>query len=74
MARAKYKFVLYKDKKGEFRWRLSAGNGQVIADSGEGYTRKANCQRMVGKFVTAFGSNDFRITDETKKNGPAVQA
>ncbi len=35
-------FVLYKDKKGEFRWRLRHEHGDVIADSGEGYTSKAN--------------------------------
>jgi uncharacterized protein len=31
------KFELYKDNKGEFRWRLLAANGQVIATGGEGY-------------------------------------
>ena len=31
------KFELYKDAKGEFRWRLVASNGQAIASSGEGY-------------------------------------
>jgi uncharacterized protein YegP (UPF0339 family) len=35
-------FELYKDKAGEFRWRLVHQNGQIIADSGEGYTTKAN--------------------------------
>jgi uncharacterized protein YegP (UPF0339 family) len=34
------KFELYKDTKGEFRWRLMAGNGQTIAIGGEGYTTK----------------------------------
>jgi hypothetical protein len=31
------KFELYKDAKGEFRWRLVASNGQTIATGGEGY-------------------------------------
>ena len=34
-------FELYKDKSGEYRWRLQAANNEVIADSGEGYTTKA---------------------------------
>jgi len=34
------KFELYKDAKGEFRWRLVASNGQTIASSGEGYKSK----------------------------------
>ena len=35
------KFLVYKDKSGEFRWKLVHTNGQVIADSGEGYKAKA---------------------------------
>jgi uncharacterized protein YegP (UPF0339 family) len=34
------KFILYKDNKGEFRWRLRHENGNIIADSGEGYVNK----------------------------------
>jgi uncharacterized protein YegP (UPF0339 family) len=30
-------YVYYKDAKGEWRWRLVAANGRIIADSGEGY-------------------------------------
>lgn len=33
------KFELYKDARGEFRWRLVAPNGQTIATS-EGYKSK----------------------------------
>jgi len=36
------KFEVYKDKIGEFRWRLTHTNGHVIANSGEGYTTKVN--------------------------------
>ena len=35
------KFELYKDKAGEFRFRLKAGNGEIILAS-EGYKRKAS--------------------------------
>lgn len=35
-------FELYKDKAGEFRFRLKAKNGQNILAS-EGYTQKSNC-------------------------------
>ena len=34
------KFEVYKDSRGEFRFRLKANNGQVIA-TGEGYKTKA---------------------------------
>ena len=36
------KFEVYKDKAGEFRFRLKATNGQIIA-VGEGYKAKAGC-------------------------------
>ena len=36
------KFEVYRDKAGEFRFRLKATNGQIVA-VGEGYTAKAGC-------------------------------
>lgn len=36
------KFEIYTDKSGEFRFRLKATNGQVIA-TGEGYKTHKNC-------------------------------
>lgn len=38
------KFVIYRDQKYEFRWRFKADNGQIVADSAEGYTSKENCK------------------------------
>lgn len=34
------KFEVYEDKAGEFRFRLKAGNGEVVA-SGQGYASRA---------------------------------
>jgi uncharacterized protein YegP (UPF0339 family) len=34
------KFEIYKDKSREFRWRLIHTNGNIIADSGQGYKNK----------------------------------
>ena len=36
------KFEVYKDNKGEYRFRLKATNGQIIA-TGEGYVAKTSC-------------------------------
>ena len=36
------KFEVYTDKAGEFRFRLKARNGEIIA-TGEGYKTKASC-------------------------------
>ena len=40
------KFEMYVDKKGEFRFRLKATNGQVIAVS-EGYVAKKSCENGI---------------------------
>ena len=40
------KFEMYKDKAGEYRFRLKARNGEVIAVS-EGYTSKAGCENGI---------------------------
>lgn len=39
-------FEIYNDKAGEFRFRLKAGNGQVVL-SGEGYTSKAGAKNGI---------------------------
>ena len=38
------KFHIYKDSLGQFRWRLAAANNRIIADSGESYFNKADCE------------------------------
>ena len=40
------KFEIYVDKAGEFRFRLKARNGEIIAVS-EGYVTKANCEKGI---------------------------
>ncbi|MBQ2184072.1 MAG: DUF1508 domain-containing protein [Lachnospiraceae bacterium] len=40
------KFEVYKDKKGEFRFRLKAKNGQIIA-TGEGYSKLDGCLKGI---------------------------
>ena len=40
------KFEIYADKAGEFRFRLKARNGEIIAVS-EGYVNKPNCENGV---------------------------
>lgn len=40
------KFEMYKDKAGEYRFRLKARNGEIIATS-EGYTSKSGCENGI---------------------------
>ena len=43
-AGSKARFELYRDRADEWRWRLVHHNGNIIADSGEGYGRKAGAR------------------------------
>jgi len=77
------KFECYKDKAGEFRFRLKAGNGNTILSS-EGYKSKSGCtngiesvrknsqdpDRFVKK-VTDSGKFRFNLT---AKNAQAIGA
>ncbi|MEF8790051.1 MAG: HVO_2922 family protein, partial [Haloarculaceae archaeon] len=40
-------FEVYRDSAGEWRWRLVASNGNIIADSGEGYSSKQGAERGI---------------------------
>ena len=51
------KFEMYEDKAGEFRFRLKARNGEIIATS-EGYKTKANCENGI---------------ESVKKNAPEAE-
>lgn len=59
------KFQIYKDTKGEFRWRMKAGNGEVIADSNEGYKSKDSCENGIA--LVKRDAADAPIDDETVK-------
>ncbi len=41
------KWEIYKDVNKQWRWRLKAANGKIVADSAEAYNHKGDCMRMV---------------------------
>ena len=41
------KLEIYRDANREWRWRLRAANGRIVADSGEGYRRRVSALRGV---------------------------
>ena len=43
------KLEIYRDGRGEWRWRLRASNGRIVADSGEGYRRRASVYQAIGR-------------------------
>ena len=61
------KFELYKDKAGEFRFRLKAGNGQVILAS-EGYKQKSSAMNGI-ESVRKNSQDDSRFERTETKGG-----
>lgn len=57
------KFEIYKDKKGEYRFRLKAANGEVIA-TGESYKSKASCENGIDSIKR--NAPDAKLVDLTK--------
>lgn len=55
------KFEVYKDKSGGFRFRLKAGNGEVIASS-ESYTTKAAALNGITSVKNNAGSDVVDLT------------
>ena len=41
------KFLIYRDRVGEYRWRLKAKNGRILADSAGGYHSAKACRRSI---------------------------
>lgn len=58
------KFEVYKDKAGEFRFRLKAANGQIIV-TGESYKAKASCLNGIESIKK--NAPDAEIEDKTTK-------
>ncbi len=61
------KFEVYKDKAGEYRFRLKAANGQNILAS-EGYSQKASCMNGI-ESVQKNSQNPDRFVCKTSGSG-----
>jgi len=63
------KFEIYKDKAGEFRFRLKAGNGETIL-TGEGYAAKAGVTNGI-ESIRKNATDASRFEVKEAKNGGA---
>jgi uncharacterized protein YegP (UPF0339 family) len=55
-----HRFEMYRDRKKEWRWRLTRiRGGKIIADSSEGYVRAMDARRQ----ITALLKLDFYACD-----------
>ena len=58
------RFEVFRDKRDEWRWRLRHRNGNVIATSGEGYTRKHNAQKGLRSVMR--NAPDAEVTEDSE--------
>jgi hypothetical protein len=63
------KFEVYKDKAGQFRFRLKASNGQNIL-SGEGYSAKSGCENGIASVRKNCKNDDNFERLESSKGQP----
>jgi len=56
------KLEIYRDGRREWRWRLRASNGRILADSGEGYRRLASARQAVQR-VRSVLAGDALLTE-----------
>lgn len=61
-----YKFEIYKDKSGEFRFRFRAPNGEKMFAS-EGYANKASAKSTIKSIVKHVGAAEI---DDISKAAP----
>ncbi len=69
---AKTKFEIYKDNKGNYRWRLLAQNGESVASSGEGFSEKRTAMSAVKKLKD--WANTENILDVEKMKEEEIKA
>ena len=63
MAESKPKFVVYRDLKDGYRWRLRSSTGETLAASPSGHRKKSACEAEARAFMT--GHRDAEILDLT---------
>lgn len=54
---------IYLDRKKEYRWRMTASNSQIIADSGEGYSRKSSCKKSLKRMLEKLSLGNYKIKE-----------
>jgi|AntDeeMetagen681_2_1112603.scaffolds.fasta_scaffold03257_2 amphi-Trp domain-containing protein len=57
------RFEIYEDKAGQWRWRLVHWNGNIVADSGEGYFSRSNAERAARSVMRSAPSATIQRRD-----------
>lgn len=57
-------FEIYADRAGEYRWRLRARNGELMAVSEEGFTRKSSCLNSIRRIQEEAANAEIKELDD----------
>lgn len=58
--KSRARFEVFRDSRGEWRWRLRANNGRIVAQS-EGYVRKVGAERGARAVQIAAGEAQYMV-------------
>src|SRR5262245_59213302 len=53
------KFEVYQDAGSQFRWRLKAANGQILATAGESFPSKAAAKSSIDRLKSGIASDKY---------------
>ncbi len=59
----KSRIEIYMDEGGEWRWRMRAGNGAIVATSGEGFVRKSYAIESADEYINGPDEVDIELDD-----------
>ena len=49
-------YEIYKDANGQWRWRLWAANYKIIANSGESYYNRSDCEHAISLVKSSYNA------------------
>ena len=61
---SKATFELYVDREGKHRWRLVHNNGNILADSGEGYASRQKARQGLDSVKRNAPDAEVTVVDE----------
>jgi len=64
MAKPKYTGLVFLDNAGTWRWHVVAKNGNLIAESGEGYKNRNVAEKMLTTVSSLCNEKDFVVESE----------
>ena len=67
------RFEIYKGHNGDWRWRLRTQNGNVIADSAEGYAHRSDCERGIELVKSSAGASVVDMSTKIAGGGPETK-